>query len=322
MNILKIITVLNWVVVAVLGFLVAAETLFPTKGGEAAGRGMGQAIYYLAAIMLVVLLGLNLLPYNWAKYTAFLLVALPVAYVMVTPVFRNLKRGITDRIAASQPIFDDQERDHIARAIYDGKPEKLKQLLQTPVPRLNENGEVLAFAINATNSTAYKPAEKLECIRLLFQAGASLDSTNKGLEVPVEFAVADAGNADLLRLLLEHGADANASIAYYKRPILFEAVASYQQPEASVRVLLDFGADPHATAILDDEQGPVTPLRRAAEMGRWGVCVALLEKGADPDFKTPDGRSLRSFVQEVEKDFSGDGYSTREDLERLKKVLK
>jgi hypothetical protein len=40
MNILKIITILNWIVIALLGFLVAAETLFPTKGGEAAGRGM------------------------------------------------------------------------------------------------------------------------------------------------------------------------------------------------------------------------------------------------------------------------------------------
>ena len=83
MNYLKIVTIFNWVVIALLFLLVMAETLFPTKGGGDAASGMGRAIYYLAIIALVVLVSLNLLPFNWSKYTAFILVAVPLFWVAV-----------------------------------------------------------------------------------------------------------------------------------------------------------------------------------------------------------------------------------------------
>jgi|GEM_PF-741455 len=319
MNFLKIITILNWIVIAILAVLVAAETIWPAKGGDAAGRGMGQAFYYLAIIALFVLLGLNLLPYNWAKYTTFALIVAPVVLLKLGSGWSSLKRGMAARIEEAKPIFEDKERDRIARAIYDGEPETLKKLLQTPVARLNENGELLAYAVGETAGSAYKSEERLECIRLLFQAGARLDSANASLDVPIHIAVADVGNAALLRLLLEQGADANARYHYFKRAVLFEALGSHQQPDATVRVLLEFGADPNATAVYDEEQGPITPLFRAAELGRWGLCATLLEKGANPDVKAADGTSFQTLFQEAEKNFSPDGYTTREDFERLKK---
>lgn len=322
MNIIKIITVLNWVVIAILAFLVIAETLTPTKGGDAAGRGIGQAIYYLAIIALFVLLGLNLLPYNWAKYTAFALIVLPIVYIKITPSWRNLQRNMRNIREDAKPIFDDKERDQIARAIRDGKVETVKNLLQATPAELYEDGEMLGYAIGEANHSSYKTQEKLEIVRLFFQAGASLDSANSGLEVPLHFAVADVGNPTLLRLLLEQGADANAEHYYFKRHILFEAVGSHQEPEATARVLLDFGADPNVTALYDEEQGPITPLWRAAELERWGICATLIEHGADPNFKTADGKTLRSLVEQVSENFSPHGYATQEDFERLKKVLR
>jgi len=325
MNILKIVTILNWTVIAFLGFLVAAETLFPTKGGDAAGRGLGQAIYYLAIIALVVLLGLNLLPFKWAKYTAFALIVLPISFYIIWPKWRDMqqkrKQEARYRLEDAKPIFEDHARDQIARAIREGELEKLKELLKTPVERLNEGGELLYYAISEASSTHYRPAEKLECVRLLFEAGAKFDST-KGADVPPHMAVADVGNATLLRLLLEQGADANAYQINFKRPILFEAVGSYQQPEATVRVLLEFGADPNATALYDDEDGLVSPLWRAATLERWGICVALLEKGANPEFKNAEGKTFRALVAESDRKFPAEGYTTQADYERLKQVLK
>lgn len=320
MNLLKIITILNWVVIAILFFLVAAETLFPTKGGDAAGRGMGQAIYYLALIALLVLLVLNILPYKWAKYAAFVLIAVPIVFFQLSPVWQKIKRTVVNVIEESKPIFPDTERDQAARAIYDGKPEQLRKILQEPLPRLNEGGAILTLAITSITRFSDKPEERLECLRMVFQAGARLDSLD-GMEVPIHFAVADVGSAALLHILLENGADANAVHRYFKRAIIFEALASYQEPEASVRALLDFGANPNVTAVLEDEQGPTSPLVRAAELGRWGVCVALLEKGADAKFKTKNELSLQTFVDQANQEFSADGYSTREDFERLKKVM-
>ena len=64
LNMEKIISIVNWIVIAVLAFMVIMETLNPTKGGDAAGRGIGQAIYYLAIMGVIVLVILNLLPFK------------------------------------------------------------------------------------------------------------------------------------------------------------------------------------------------------------------------------------------------------------------
>lgn len=325
MTLLKVITVLNWIVVAVLGFVVVADLLTGSKsGGEAAGRGIGQAMLYAAIAALVLLLGLNLLPYPWAKYTAFTLVALPILYLQAQPALQQLKKlkqAVGSRIEADKPIFPDQERERIARAIYEGKPDIVRELLRTPPANLNEKGELLAFAINAINHSAHKPAERMESLKLLFEAGAKLAAIDGSSEMPIHFAVADVGNAALLRLLLEQGADAKALHPYAKRPILFEAVGSHQEPEASVKALLDFGADPNPQAKLDDEQGWITPLWRAAILERWGVCATLVEAGADLDFKAASGKTVRSLFAEAEPGLKPNGYATQADVDRLKRLL-
>ncbi len=327
MNLLKIITIFNWIVIALIGFLVIAETLTstPSKGGDAYGRSIGTAIYYLAIIALVVLIILNLLPFNWAKYTALGLIVLPILFYIIWPKWRDMQRKMQQdaryRKEASKSIFEDKEREGIARAIYDGETETVKKILQSPVARLNEGGELLSFVVNKTSSSDHKIEERVECIRLLFQAGARLDSTSAPGEYSLHMAVAAAGNSKLLRLLLEQGADANAHYYSAKRSILFEAVGSYQEPEATVRVLLEFGADPNVTAVLDDEDGAVSPLWLAAKLERWGVCVALLEKGGNPEFKTANGKTFRALVQESNREFPAEGYSTQTDYDRLKQKL-
>lgn len=322
MNLLKIITILNWIIIGLLGFLVAAETLFPAKGGDAAGRGIGQALYYLSIIALVVLLVLNFLPYAWAKYTALGLVVLPILLVQVYPIWQKAKQGVQQDIKDSGPIFEDKTLDQIARTVHEGEPEKLKKLLETPVPGLFDDGELLGYAIAEANSTTYKPEERLECVRLLFQAGASLEPLKKAEEVPIHMAVADVGNAPLLRLLLEHSADANAYQIHFERPILFEALNSYYQPEETVRVLLEYGADPNARALFDDENGPVSPLWRAAQLERWSLCIMLLEKGANPDFKALNDQTVRDVVLASERVFPAEGYSRQADYVRLREMLR
>ncbi|MFN0014705.1 MAG: ankyrin repeat domain-containing protein [Saprospiraceae bacterium] len=319
MNILKIVTILNWIIIGSLAVLVIAETVRPDKGGDAYGRAMGQVFFYIAIIILFVMLGLNLLPYKWAKYTALAVIFVPFFLMKLGSVLSSIKQKVSAKIESSKPVFDDKERESIARAVYDGNPEAVKKILQKPVPRLNENGELLSFVVNHTASSDHKIEERLECIRLLLQAGARLEYTRDPGDYPLHMFVASTGNAKLLRFLLEQGADANAT--YDNRHTLFEAVGSYQKPDLTVRVLLEFGADLNTTAILNDEQGPVTPLFLAAILERWGVCATLLEKGANPDVKAADGTSFHTLFQEAEKNFSPNGYSTREDFERLKKML-
>jgi ankyrin repeat protein len=218
----------------------------------------------------------------------------------------KLKRNIGYMVDATKPIFGDKERDQIAKAMRDGDPEKLKKLLKSPVPKLNLDGELLAFAISETSGTAYRPEEKLECLRLLFEAGAKLDSAATD-DIPVYMSVAENGGPALLRLMMEQGANPNAVQKYSKQAILFEAVASYQDPEGNVRVLLEFGADPNSTALFDDATRHVSPLWRAAELERWGVCLALFEKGANSEFKTEQGKGIRDLLRDTEREFPSEG---------------
>ncbi|MBL0171317.1 MAG: ankyrin repeat domain-containing protein [Gemmatimonadaceae bacterium] len=320
----KIVAVLNWVAVGIICLVAGAEALSPAKGGDAATRGFGQAFFVLAFIAVVVLVGLNVLPFNWTKYVALGLVALPILFFQIWPVWQEKQRIARNearyKMEDAQPIFEDQQRDQIARAIRGGDLDKLKVLLQSPVERLNERGALLANAISEASYAGYRDEEKLEGVRLLLAAGAKFDST-KALDVPPHFSAAQGGRVELLRLLLEQGADANAYQVHLEYSILFEAVAATGTPEAAVRALLEFGADPNATAVFDKAVGPMTPLWRAARLNRWGVCAALLEHGADPNFKLAGGPSFRDYVQEAEKGLSQSDVERRADFDRMKKVL-
>ncbi|MCC7467446.1 MAG: ankyrin repeat domain-containing protein [Saprospiraceae bacterium] len=317
---LKAITIFNWIVIAILAFLVIAEALSPHKGGgDAAGRGIGQALYYLAIAALVILLILNLLPYKATRIAALVLIVIPIAYYKINPYLDQYKRRLAAIREEAKPIFDHPELERLARLIRDGEVAKLKEALSGVSGKWKEKGELLGYAIAEASHSSYRPEEKLECVQVLFDAGATLDSL-KHMDVAVHFPAATNGNAPVLNLLLEHGADANAFQPYFERPILFEALGGYQQPAECVRLLLEHGADPNA--LMTDDGVRKTPLQVAAEMERWGLCAILLEKGADPNRASRKGQSFRDWVQEEAKDFHPDGYTSREDVEELLNKIK
>ncbi|MBK8920503.1 MAG: ankyrin repeat domain-containing protein [Saprospirales bacterium] len=289
---LKIITIINWIAIGVLAVLVGAETLFPAKGGDAAGRGMGMAIYYLAIIALIALLILNLLPYNWTKYTAFGLILLPFVFIKLDPVWIAVKQWSSRRPeglnADGTPWFQDK------------------------------NNGLLEFAVGEATYTTYKPDEKVACVRLLFDAGARI--TPDSQENSILVSPATTGRAQLVKLLLEHGADPNTRDIYYRKPVLFEAIASYQQPNETVQVLLDAGADPNAI-YTEPGNPPFSALQHAAANGRWYICLLLLEKGADRHASNSGAKALHSLLDEADPYFRGDGYSTRADFDQLKKAV-
>ena len=321
MSILKIVTILNWLIIAVIGFIVVSEAFSPNRGGgDAATRGLGQ----VPIVVLVVMLVLNLLPFDWTKYVALVLVVGPVLLFKFWPAWTEMQRKKQEearyKLEMAKPIFEDQQRDQIARVVRDGDLEKLKELLKTPVERLNEGGDLLDYAIAWSAGANHRQAEKYECVRLLFDAGATLDSTI-GTRITSHMDAASTGDVRLLRFLLEKGADPNAYNDDLEYPILYEAISASREPEATVRTLLEFGADPNSTGVFDPTEGPVSMLWRAAKMERWGVCLALLEKGADPEFKTSNGKTLRALVQESDREYPAEGFFRQADYDRLKEVL-
>ena len=322
-NMEKIISIVNWIVIAVLAFMVIMETLNPTKGGDAAGRGIGQAIYYLAIMGVIVLVILNLLPFKWAKYAGLAIIVLPFLLIKMDGWYTQAKKWMNQVPVGynidKTPWFTDPLRQKIAIAAYNAEVEKVKELLPQLGARINEQEDglsLLHFLVMEHNG--YEAEKRIEIMRLFFDAGAScLPQDN---ERPMQFLPASSGNAEVLKLLLEHGADPNALDEYSKRPLLFEAIYTYQNVPETVQATLDAGANPNATFDYGDE-GDVSALMYAALVGRWNICPLLIAKGADINYTSPAGITFRSVVEEADSSFTGDGYSTRADYERVKAVV-
>ena len=111
--------------------------------------------------------------------------------------------------------------------------------------------------------------------RLLAVSGASIESTTRiGGHTPLHVAT-KAGSAEVTRLLLEFGADAERPTDTGATPLHFAASAG--NPDA-VRALLQHGV---ATDPREPQWGQ-TPLMFAAAAGRTRTIEMLVESGADP----------------------------------------
>ncbi|MGN7884706.1 hypothetical protein [Dyadobacter sp. 22481] len=208
MNYLKIATVINWVVIGVLFTLVMLETLFPAKGGDAASS-MGKVFYYLAIFVLVVLITLNLLPFKWSRYTAFVLIAVPLFWTQFGSSISRFKRGIVDMIEA-KPFFEEKERDKMARAILNGKPDRLKKYIAEFGPQLRKNAYGYPLLEMAVKSSVFEHKNlepHIACINALLDAGVPIRSENPD-DQPIHYEPAEHGNPLILRLLLENKARA------------------------------------------------------------------------------------------------------------------
>ena len=141
----------------------------------------------------------------------------------------------------------------------------------------------------------------LATVRVLIAAGANVDDTD-AWGVSATTVATHAGFTDLVELVLEAGADANAAEAGFA-PI---HAAVMRQDERLVTVLLEHGADPNATlrmwtptrrASRDFNFAPplvgATPFWLAARFTAPSIMRLLVEHGADsafvhhPDYKEP-----------------------------------
>lgn len=139
-------------------------------------------------------------------------------------------------------------------------------------------------------------------VALLLEHGASASAALPHGETAL-MAAARAGDADSIRLLLEAGADPNAAESSLGETALMWAAAE-NHPDA-IRTLVAGGADPSvASRVLSLKPmdwlqigmvstvlpvGGWPPLLFAARENAKAAALALIEVGADPDIRDPDG---------------------------------
>jgi cytohesin len=115
--------------------------------------------------------------------------------------------------------------------------------------------------------------------------GVPLDPDAPVLGRPKLLVAAPLGNAEMVRLLLEAGADASVSGPRGMTPL---GDAARNARHELVGLLLEAGADPNAPGLMGR-----SPLRWAVQRGHADVVTSLLEAGGDPSHVDPEsGRGL------------------------------
>lgn len=306
---MKVITTINWVIVGIYGLVFMWALLSNMYARQdPAGQGMLAGILVLFVLFLGILVYFNYLPYRWSKITALVLGVGPLILYLLGPGLDLLTGNAKEKVSSDVLLswgayyFRDPVRKQLAAIIATGNVTQLEAALQEPIPNLNESGEehttLLDFATLCARENSSSKA--FRCIDLLMAKGATIETADP-LHQPTHFRIIDS--KDLFVWFLRKGADPNA-LSLTGNPMLFHVLLStYDEPIRidRVKALLDAGADPNATSSPKALSTNTSALIYATNQEMWDVCQLLLDKGADPAYKTPDGRNVWQIMADKEK---------------------
>ncbi|XP_059471305.1 ankyrin repeat domain-containing protein 17 isoform X2 [Neocloeon triangulifer] len=170
------------------------------------------------------------------------------------------------RMRNDNPRAPQQETRSLVEACSDGDVGTVRKLLSEgrSVHETTEDGESL---LSLACSAGYF---ELAQVLLAMSAGVE-DRGIKGDCTPLMEA-ASAGHADIVRLLIENGADVNAQSSTGNTPLMYACAGGHLEV---VEILLAAGAN-----VEDHNENGHTPLMEAASAGYVNVAKVLLENGA------------------------------------------
>ncbi len=200
----------------------------------------------------------------------------------------------------------------LTEAIKNGDTSKIKELIArgADVNARNLSGDTLLHV------AVFR--EKAEAVRLLLGAGANPDvlNTKPAWDPPAAYSplhwAAVENMTEIVKLLLDGGADINIPDSYGQTPLLM----SVMQDTAMTVFLVAKGADVDKANLSGN-----TPLHEAVVGGKKGIVTLLLEKGAKINQKDRQSRTPLDVAEDedMKKLLLKHGAKTGEELEKKDK---
>jgi len=302
----------GWILLALEALFVLLLALQRNMGDDAAGRGMATGF---AMLLAPVVLGAGLLLW-WgsrggpaaAWWLGFCIVAAPLAYVAVDfsgGMLKKVERGIWQ---AQQGRFDDTRLTQMARAIADQDAAALQRLLAAGPVDWNARDRwgrtLLGHAVAMALSDFAEPS-RAEFVRQLLKAGAppaanalvaepSMASVSEHKLVYHLYGVHNPKSLAMLDMVLSAGASPN-QVDEDGRPIYYSTYTVLPALQVLARHGADFTRlDPRSDRLQHNA------LMNAVSLQMWGAAGFFLKQGLSPDYRAPDGQSMRSILAEVD----------------------
>ena len=217
----------------------------------------------------------------------------------------------------SDPVDSDSEGEEpawppIFRAVMDLDVQALRRELASGVDvNLMEDGATpLYMAVNFGSAFAERQLqERLECISMLLEAGASLSNIGRD-GTSLHYAARNESPAyhPVITLLMESGADVNA-VNYFGESVLDSAAES--GTAGAVRMLISAGAAPTSRALdLAITNGK---RRSCAQLLRAGAALPAVITEPLPEWQTPVFPQTCAYIEKIR---AAGGYKAYEKAHR------
>jgi ankyrin repeat protein len=187
-------------------------------------------------------------------------------------------------------------------ASYNGKPEIVHLLLDWGADA-NAESDIEETPLHSVSCGDYESQEAgLRVAELLLEHEADVSARRRDHSTPLHVA-SYYGNIEIVRLLLDNGANADAKSVIEESPLHKVSCGEYELQEAGARVaqlLLEHGAD--VNAKCHDRS---TPLHLAALNGKLEIARSLLDWSADVNVESDDGETALHKVSCAEYEEAG-----------------
>ena len=215
-------------------------------------------------------------------------------------------------------MHSDDERpwSPIFRAVFDFDVQALRHELESgvDVELMQDGATPLYFAVNFASKYAEKKLqERLECISMLLEAGASLSNIGRD-GTSLHYAARNESPAyhPVITLLMESGADVNA-VNYFGDSVLASAAES--GTAGAVRMLISAGAVGLDRALdLAITNGKI---RNCAQLIRAGAALPAVITAPPPEWQRLGFPQARAYIENIR---AAGGYEAYEKAHRQRLV--